>query len=350
MLNYNENSDLQSNLSVNLHEQYMKRCFQLAKLGEGYVAPNPMVGAVLVYEDRIIGEGYHQEYGKAHAEVNCLNAVAEADKSLISKSTLYVSLEPCAHYGKTPPCVDLILKYAIPKVVIAVKDTFAQVNGRGIEKLRANNVEVITGVLEDEGKALIHQFLYFHQYQIPYITLKFAKSADGYIGVQGREVNISNALALRYTHRLRAQHQAIVVGKNTVLTDNPRLTVRFANGHHPTRIVLGNKESIPSDYSVFNDDAQTLFFSGNVKDVVREIASNSIISIMVEGGANVLQQFIEANLWNEAHLISTNQKLNSIAGEIPIIAPNISGVTLDTIYLEDNTVHVLKNPDALSLS
>lgn len=166
------------------HETYMRRCFQLAKQGESYVAPNPMVGAVLVYKDRIIGEGFHAKYGEAHAEVNCINTVKEEDKQFITQSTLYVSLEPCAHFGKTPPCADLIIKHKIPKVVIAVQDNFDAVNGKGIQRLKENNIEVISGILEHEGKELIKHFLYFHQYKRPFITLKFAQTKDGFIGIK----------------------------------------------------------------------------------------------------------------------------------------------------------------------
>jgi diaminohydroxyphosphoribosylaminopyrimidine deaminase / 5-amino-6-(5-phosphoribosylamino)uracil reductase len=333
---------------MNRHHHYMKRCFQLAKLGEGFVAPNPMVGAVLVHEDRIIGEGYHQEYGKAHAEVNCLNAVADADKPLIAVSTLYVSLEPCAHYGKTPPCTDLIIQHNIPRVVIAVQDIFSEVNGKGIDKLRANATEVITGILEQEGRELIHQFLYFHKNNIPYITLKLAKTKDGFMGIRNREIQISNELALRYTHKLRATHQGILVGKNTVLSDNPSLNVRYANGKNPVRIVLGNEKDIPKDATVFNDEAVTLFLNGGLNEILHELANQTVISVLVEGGAAVLNQFIAANAWNEAHIITSGTTLETTAVEDRIKAPLISGVLHETITLEDNTVHVLKYPDALS--
>ena len=189
------------------HEHYMRRCIQLALLGKGYVAPNPLVGAVLVYDGIIIGEGYHEVYGQAHAEVNCINSVKDEDKHLIAKSTLYVSLEPCAHYGKTPPCADLIIKNNIPKVVISVQDNFHLVNGKGIERLEQNNIEVITGVLEDEGKELIKHFLFFQQYKRPFITIKFAQSKDRFIGIRNQEIAISNELSKRYVHQLRAEHQ-----------------------------------------------------------------------------------------------------------------------------------------------
>lgn len=340
------------------HETYMRRCFQLAKLGESYVAPNPMVGAVLVYQDRIIGEGFHAKYGEAHAEVNCINSVNEEDKLLISKSTLYVSLEPCAHFGKTPPCADLIIKYKIPKVVISVVDNFDAVNGKGIQRLKENNVEVITGVLEEEGKELIKHFLYFHQTKMPFVTLKFAQTKDGFLGIKNEELKISNNLSKRYVHHLRAEHQAILVGKKTVITDNPKLNVRHWNGKNPIRIVLGNEDGIPDDYHVFNDDAETNFLSIldnerwlSIGEVLQEIASQHIISVLVEGGANVLQQFIDSNLWNEVFVItSTENLMQNRKNEMQkfIKAPIITGVLKQEIQLENNTIQLLKNPNDLS--
>ena len=294
----------------------MRRCFQLAKLGESYVAPNPMVGAVLVYNDRIIGEGFHAKYGEAHAEVNCINSVKEEDKELIAKSTLYVSLEPCAHFGKTPPCADLIIQYKIPKVVIAVQDNFDAVNGKGIQRLRENNVEVVTGILEDEGKELIKHFIYFHQYNKPFITLKFAQTKDGFLGIKNEEIKISNDLSKRYVHRLRAEHQAILVGKNTVLTDNPKLNVRHWQGENPIRIVLGNENEIPENYNIFNNEVATFFFHSidhqpsTINTILHQLYQKNIISVLVEGGANVLQQFIDANAWNEAVVITSDEVIS----------------------------------------
>lgn len=341
----------------------MQRCFELAKQGESYVAPNPMVGAVLVFNDTIIGEGYHERYGKPHAEVNCLNSVKEQDKHLISSSTLYVSLEPCAHFGKTPPCVDLIIIHKIPKVVIAVRDNFDLVNGKGIEKLRENNIEVITGILEEEGKELIKHFLYFHQYKKPYITLKFAQTKDGFIGIQHQEIKISNDLSKQYVHQLRAQHSSVLVGKKTVLADNPELTIRHWNGKNPTRIILGTKNDFPQDYNIFNTEAETLFISSDnthrltVDEILKQLFNKNIISVLVEGGAEVINQFIESNLWNEAHLITSDRNLiqSQILGttfniQHYIKAPKIHGDLTSTIYLDNDTIQILKNPNALSIA
>ncbi|MDB5226101.1 MAG: ribD [Bacteroidota bacterium] len=319
----------------------MRRCFELAKLGGSFVAPNPMVGAVLVYGERIIGEGYHQKFGEAHAEVNCLRSVKNEDRHLISNSTLYVSLEPCTHYGKTPPCTDLIIQNKIPKVVISVKDNFHLVKGKGIEKLIKNNVDVIQGILESEGKELIKHFLFFHQYNKPYITLKFARSKDGFIGIKGERVLISNDLSQRHTHRLRAEHQSILVGKNTVLTDNPSLTVRYWNGKNPIRIILSDEAAIPENYHVKNSEAKTIFINDDIQTAIKKIGEKNIISVLVEGGANTLQQFIDAGLWNETHVITSNTELKT-----GIKAPLIHDELLTNIQLEDNTVQVFKNTQA----
>jgi diaminohydroxyphosphoribosylaminopyrimidine deaminase / 5-amino-6-(5-phosphoribosylamino)uracil reductase len=315
----------------------MHRCFELAKLGEGYVAPNPMVGAVLVYEGKIIGEGFHERFGDAHAEVNCLNSVAKENKHLISKSTLYVSLEPCAHYGKTPPCSDLIIEYKIPKVVISVQDNFDLVNGKGIEKLKANNIEVICGILEEEGKALIKHFLFFHQFKRPYVTLKYAQTKDAYLGIKHQEVAISNSLSKRYTHQLRAAHQGILVGKNTVLTDNPELNVRYWIGKNPIRIILGNKIDFPENFNIFNTTAETIFLS---------TAENKPLTI-----DNILEQFIKSGLWNEAHVISSDEQIcrkqSSFNKKDLIKAPEIQGEIIQTLQSENDTIQILKNPDVL---
>ena len=338
----------------------MRRCFELAKLGNGFAAPNPMVGAVLVYEDKIIGEGYHQRYGKAHAEVNCINSVALENKLLIPFSTLYVNLEPCAHHGKTPPCADLILEQKIKKIVIANEDNFSLVNGKGIEKLRKNGVEVITDILANEGKEINKKFFYFNHHKLPYITLKFAQTADKYLGIQQQEIKITNALSQRYVHHLRAENQAILVGKNTILADNPRLDVRLVNGNNPIRIVLGNEENIPKDFNIFNSEIETFFLFENehkkmkIDKIVQQIAGKNIISVLVEGGADVLQQFIDANYWNEAHILTNSRNMKAINKEKNehkfIKAPIISGTLEQSFTFADDQIQVLKNPNALSLT
>lgn len=342
------------------HEQYMRRCFQLAKQGESYVAPNPMVGAVLVYNDSIIGEGFHAKYGEAHAEVNCINSVKDEDKVLIAKSTLYVSLEPCAHFGKTPPCADLIIKHKIPKVVIAVQDNFDAVNGKGIKRLKENNVEVITGILEDEGKELIKHFLYFHQNKKPFVTLKFAQTKDGFLGIKNEEIKISNDLSKRYVHQLRTEHQAILVGKTTVITDNPKLNVRFWQGKNPIRIVLGNENDIPKNYNIFNNDAATFFFHSidqqplTIDQILNQLYKKNMISVLVEGGANVLQQFIDANAWNEAVVISSDEEMSRESlvesREKFVKAPIFTGSLMHEFHLENNLIQLYKNTHDLSFT
>ena len=317
-----------------------------------------MVGAILVHNDEIIGEGYHQRYGDAHAEVNCIQSVKEENKQLISQSTLYVSLEPCSHFGKTPPCADLIIQYKIPKVVISVTDNFHLVKGNGIQRLKDNGIEVITGILEKEGKELIRHFLYFHQNQKPYITLKFAQTKDGFIGIQDKEVAVSNELSKKYVHQLRASHQGILVGKNTVLTDNPDLTVRLCAGKNPIRIILGNENEFPKDYNIFNKEAETVFLSKEEKDkqysaerILENLYKHNIISVLVEGGANTLQQFIDANAWNEAHIVSSEHEMSQLvnSNNLKLIkAPLIKGTLTESIALQNNNIQILKNPNALS--
>lgn len=350
---------MQENISI-YHETYMRRCFELAKQGESYVAPNPMVGAVLVYNDRLIGEGFHAKYGEAHAEVNCVKSVKDEDRHLISSSTLYVSLEPCAHFGKTPPCVDLILQNKIPKVVISVQDIFSEVNGKGIQRLKENGVEVITGILEDEGKELIKHFLHFHLNKKPFVTLKFAQTKDAYLGIENQEIKISNDLAKRYVHQLRAAHQAILVGKKTVLADNPKLDVRHWKGKDPVRIVLGNENEISSDFFVFNKQAETYFMQSAdqkklaVDQILLQLFEKNIISVLVEGGADVLQQFIDAGAWNEAVVITSVDEMNRLSLTANynkyIKAPVITGTLVQTFQLENNTIQLFKNTHDLSFT
>ena len=305
----------------------MGRCIQLAKLGAGNVAPNPTVGAVLVFENKIIGEGYHQKYGEAHAEVNCINNVDEKDKSLIQKSTLYVSLEPCAHHGKTPPCADLIIKNKIKKVVIGCQDIYKEVAGKGIEKLQNAGIEVITGILEKECKDLNKRFFTFHQKQRPYIILKWAQSANGKIGSNNNErILISNDYSNGLVHNWRAEEAAILVGTNTALKDNPSLTTRLWKGNNPVRIVIDKELKLPSGSKLFSKETNTVIFNF-VKNTVEEnlnfvkiLKENflqemlfslyrlNIQSVLVEGGAKTLQYFIDAGFWDEARVI-TNEKM-----------------------------------------
>jgi diaminohydroxyphosphoribosylaminopyrimidine deaminase / 5-amino-6-(5-phosphoribosylamino)uracil reductase len=307
-------------------EQYMSRCLGLAKLGAGNVAPNPMVGAVLVYEDKIIGEGYHQKYGEVHAEVNCINNVEEENKFLIEKSTLYVSLEPCSHFGKTPPCADLIIRNKIKKVVIGCKDIYKEVSGTGIQRLQNTGTEVITGILEKECIKLNNRFFIFHQNFRPYILLKWAQTANGKIGSSEKRILISNEYSNRLVHKWRSEEAAILVGTNTALHDDSLLTTRLWQGKNAVRIIIDTKLKLPSFLNIFNTDARTLIYNlaknsteknlvyikleskNFIEQMLQSLFEMNIQSVMIEGGAKTLQSFINAGLWDEARII-TNEEL-----------------------------------------
>ncbi len=315
----------------------MYRCLQLAQLGCGHVAPNPMVGAVLVFNNRIIGEGYHAQYGKAHAEVNCINSVAEIDKVLIEKSTLYVSLEPCVHFGKTPPCTNLILQHKIPKVVIGCSDSFGEVNGKGIQQLKDNGVQVVYRVLENECRELNNRFFTFHTKQRPYITLKWAQSKNGKIaGKSNERIFISNDITNRLVHKWRTQEAAIMVGTNTALNDNPLLTARLWQGKNPVRILLDEILKVPTTHSIFNADAKTIVFNAiktaeekniqyhklnnfNLSVVLNALYNLNIQSVLVEGGGKLLQSFIDSNLWDEIRVIENTEVSIEDGLQAPII-------------------------------
>ena len=315
----------------------MYRCLELANLGAGNVAPNPMVGAVLVHNDRIIGEGYHEKYGQAHAEPNCFESVKEEDKNLISGSTMYVSLEPCVHYGKTPPCADLIIKNKIPKLVIGCRDPFKEVNarlndavgqGKGIEKLQAAGVEIMQGILEKECKELNRRFLTFHTQHRPYIILKWAQTANGIIGLNNKDrLHITNEFTNRIVHKWRSEEAAILVGTNTALLDNPELTTRLWMGNNPIRLVVDMDLKLPASLKIFNERAKTIVFNkikheegSNLSfyqvtedvslahQVVNALYQLKIQSVIVEGGAKLLQSFIDEKIWDEARVI-TNEGL-----------------------------------------
>lgn len=304
----------------------MERCIQLAKQGLGEVAPNPMVGAVLVFENRIIGEGYHQKYGEAHAEVNCLNSVKEEDKPLIEKSTLYVSLEPCAHFGKTPPCTNLIISQKIKRVVIGCTDIYKEVSGKGIRQLKESGVEVVVSVLEKECVDLNKRFFTFHQKRRPYIILKWAQSANGKIGSSdGERILISNDYTNRLVHKWRSEECAILVGTNTALKDNPFLTSRWWPGKNPTRMVIDKELKLPDTLNLFNDEADTIIFNlykneernnrllikfekdNFLQSFTDSLFEMNIQSVLVEGGAKTLQSFIDAGLWDEARIIMNEE-------------------------------------------
>jgi diaminohydroxyphosphoribosylaminopyrimidine deaminase/5-amino-6-(5-phosphoribosylamino)uracil reductase len=309
------------------HEGYMKRCLALAQLGAGYVSPNPMVGCVVVWNHQIIGESWHQRYGGAHAEVNAIRAVENLD--LLKTATLYVSLEPCHHYGKTPPCVDLILAHQIPKVVIGSVDPNPLVAGKSIDKLKNAGVEVIVGVLQKEENALNKGFICQQVKHRPYIILKWAESKDGFFAPLKGQKWLSNALSKRLTHKWRNTLDAILVGKNTVIQDNPQLTDRFWAGNQPLRIVIDRALEIDKTKHIFTDEFPTIVLNSkqngiegriqfiqldaenfNVENFINVFYQLNINTLLVEGGAYTLNQFIECGFWDEAYIYKTDVSLN----------------------------------------
>ena len=298
---------------------YMQRALQLARCGEGRVSPNPMVGAVIVCDGKIIGEGYHRKYGEPHAEVNAVASVA--DKSLLTRSTMYVTLEPCSHYGKTPPCCNLIKECKIPKVVIGIKDPFPEVSGRGVAILEEAGIEVKVGVLEEECRYINRRFITAHTNQQPYVLLKWCESQEGYMAAiengQPKPVQLSSPVSSIYMHRERSFYDAILVGTTTVITDNPSLTVRGWEGKNPMRVVIDREAKLSTENKIFNTEAPTLAFThltSKVEDtryikidftkniipqILSELYARKITSLMVEGGAKTLQSFIDAGAWNE---------------------------------------------------
>ncbi|MDR0231893.1 MAG: bifunctional diaminohydroxyphosphoribosylaminopyrimidine deaminase/5-amino-6-(5-phosphoribosylamino)uracil reductase RibD [Dysgonamonadaceae bacterium] len=306
-----------------MDEKYMQRCIQLALNGKGFVAPNPMVGAVIVYNDKIIGEGFHRQYGEAHAEVNAIASVA--DHSLLKHATLYVNLEPCSHHGKTPPCSELIISKGIPKVVVGCLDPFPEVSGRGIRMMQEAGIEVKVGVLENECRNLNKRFLTYIQQKRPYIILKWAQSADGFldknreIGTNEKPVRLSNDFTQMMVHRMRAEESAIIVGTRTALLDNPSLTTRFWSGKNPLRILIDKELNIPSNFHLLDGTVSTLIYTNEVaenkenivyktldfeKDILPQIMNDlyerKIQSLIVEGGRVLLGSFIQLGLWDEA--------------------------------------------------
>jgi diaminohydroxyphosphoribosylaminopyrimidine deaminase / 5-amino-6-(5-phosphoribosylamino)uracil reductase len=319
------------------HSFYMQRCLELAAKAAGYTAPNPMVGAVLVHNDRIIGEGYHQVYGAAHAEVNCIKQAEQYNSHLVAESKLYVSLEPCAHFGKTPPCADLVIEKKIKEVYIGCRDPFDQVNGKGIEKLKAAGVAVTVGVLEEACRSLNKSFFTFHERKRPYIILKWAESLDKRIaGTGDRRLFISNGLSNRLVHKWRAETAAILVGTNTAKLDDPALTTRLWKGKNPLRLVVDMNLRLPLSLQLFDQSVNTIVFNamkeeeqGSIRWVMIDKAQalplqilgflykNNIQSVLIEGGAKLLQSFIDGGCWDEARVITNNKLVVGNGVEAP---------------------------------
>ena len=335
------------------HEYFIEKCISLARKGILNVSPNPMVGCVIVNDGEIVGEGYHKEYGKNHAEVNAINSVK--DKSVLKNSILYVNLEPCCHHGKTPPCTDIIIKYNIPKVVIGCIDTFSKVSGQGIKKLKNNSVEVIYGVLEKDCIELNKRFFCYHIKKRPYIILKWAKSKDNFIAPINQEKSfwMTSDESKKLVHNWRAEEDAILVGRKTVVADNPSLTVRECEGKNPIRIVIDKELSLNEKSNVFDDQAETIVFN-NIKtaiidkitylkadfnnlnqDILKQLYNRDILSLIIEGGAFTINSFIENGLYDEIRVFTTNKVLeNGIKSpNIPEIK-NSKNITINNDKLE----------------
>lgn len=303
----------------------MQRCLDLAKLGERRAAPNPMVGSIIIHGDRIIGEGYHRKYGEAHAEVNAINSVKNTE--LLKESTLYVNLEPCAHFGKTPPCSDLIIEKGIPRVVVGTIDPYAEVAGRGIEKMKKAGIDVTVGVLQEECLLLNRRFFTFHKEKRPYIILKWAQTADGFVDADrttkelGHPTWITNEMARIAVHKQRSTESAIFIGTETALRDNPSLTLRDWFGKQPLRIVADRNNRLPAGLTLFDNNPTTLVVTkgdypgdrpihkvkigddnGVIDAMLLKLYDDNILSVIVEGGPQMLQSFIDRNLWDEAHV------------------------------------------------
>lgn len=349
--------------AVNIHEKYIKRCIELAKNGLGTTYPNPLVGAVVVVDNKIVGEGWHKKAGESHAEVLAINAVK--DKTLLSKATIYVSLEPCCHVGKTPPCAQLIVKSGIKKVVVGAIDSFEKVSGKGIEYLRKNGCDVSVGVLKSQCEKLNKRFFTFHQKKRPYIILKWAETADGFLD-KGRKENdvkkpnwISNKFSQQLVQKMRGEEQAILVGTNTALNDNPRLTVRGLPNRSPVRVVVDRELKIPKSYNLNDATIKTIFltsqrienngrnifyeqidFNGNVpKQICDVLYKHQVQSVIIEGGATTLNSFIKRNLWDEAYIF----KSSSVVFKEGLKAPDLTKTQFKTKNVLNDDLHIYKN-------
>jgi len=332
---------------VNIHEKYISRCIELGKLGIGNTYPNPSVGCCLVVDDKIIGEGYTSIAGGNHAEVNAIHSVE--DKSLLKLSTIYVTLEPCCHHGKTPPCVDKIIANGIKQVVIGIKDPNPLVCGKGIEKLKENGVEVISGVLKNECIAHHKRFLSYIINKRPYIILKWAETVDGFIAPKQKNINepywISNIKSRQLVHKWRSEEQAILVGAKTIREDNPRLTTRDWEGKNCDIYIL-SKNGVQKDYKIFNQDSKvTILDSQEIdydKDIVKQICdkfyNDKILSIIVEGGTKTLSNFIDSDVWDEIRVFRTKEKLGG-----GIKGPRLKYKVSDKVNIGDNELNYYLN-------
>lgn len=317
--------------------KYMRRAIELARHGLGNTSPNPMVGAVIVSNGLIIGEGYHRRCGEGHAEVNAIASVK--DRAALADSTIYVTLEPCSHYGKTPPCSKLIIETGIPRVVIGSLDPFEKVSGRGVKMLRDAGIEVIVGVLEKECRAINPVFMTAHSKRRPYITLKWAQSVDGFIDRSRNNdeepAKFSTPLTFTLSHRLRTLNDAIMVGSRTVITDNPSLTPRRWKGRIPLRVIADRSGSVPKDCALLTDGNDTIVLdspaNATIADYMKQLYDNGITSVLVEGGATLLQAFIDENLWDKARVEVSPRELSS-----GVKAPSLAAIPQRMLKIQQN--------------
>lgn len=324
-------------------ERYMWRCLQLAQLGRTRVAPNPMVGAVIVHEDRILGEGWHRQYGSWHAEVNAVNSVREEDRPLLKEATIYVSLEPCAHYGKTPPCAKLLAETGFKRVVCGMLDPNPLVAGKGLQIVKDAGCSVTVGVLEQECRKLNKRFLCLQEKKRPYITLKWAQSSDGYLDWERTTAHpgcavISNRLTKQEVHKMRAENMAILVGTNTVLQDNPRLLTTRWTGRNPLRLTVDRKGRIPADAKICSNDAETVIYK-ELEDILPDLAKRNIHSLLVEGGTQTHRWFFEHDLWDELQVEVSPARFGQ-----GVKAPEWPCVPHQTETVEDNILYHFLHP------
>ena len=333
---------------MSTHEFYINRCLQIAKNGLGSTRPNPMVGSVIVYNNTIIGEGYTSKNGGNHAEVNAIASVK--NKLLLKHATIYVTLEPCSHYGKTPPCSDLIIKHNIPNIVVGCIDDYKEVAGKGIKKLKDAGRHVTVGVLENECKEHHKRFFTFHNKKRPYIILKWAQTANGFIApltkTERKPVWITNKLSRQLVHKWRAQEQAILVGTNTVTQDNPSLSTRDWAGNNPTRIVIDKDLKLNNNHSVFNAEADTIVINKTTINFTKPIAAqicsvlhkHNLTSVIIEGGRKTLQTFIDEGIWDEARVFTGDTEFKD-----GIKAPNFTGKLINKEHIKNDTLKIYAN-------
>lgn len=336
---------------MKIDPKYMQRALELAAHGRGATTPNPMVGAVIVAPDgRIIGEGYHRRCGEAHAEVNAIGSVSTADRPLLADATMYVTLEPCSHYGKTPPCAELIIRTGIPRVVVGATDPFASVSGRGIAMLREAGIEVDTGVMAEESRRLNARFMTAHEQQRPWITLKWAHSADEFIDSDrpdGRPHRFSSTLTQTLTHRLRSLHDAILVGSGTVIADSPRLDCRlWPTIRQPRPVILDRRRRIGPDKISTATEPLIMTDGSDLRDIMSSLYSNGVTSVLVEGGAAVLQSFIDSGLWDVARVETSPERLGTHG---TVHAPILTAQAVHSECFGGNRVDIFSNNGLFSV-